>query len=95
MQHLKEDIIKPIEDITKSYWRHFIHAKSPTRQEVEVRYKATKQKWSQQSWEEGMTELEVFYKIQSTQTGMASTLGCREFHKLFKKYKIIKIRVRS
>jgi hypothetical protein len=43
MQHLKEDIIKPIEDITKSYWRHFIHAKTPTHQEVEVRYKATKQ----------------------------------------------------
>jgi hypothetical protein len=45
MQHLKEDIIRPIEDIKKSYWRHFIHAKSPTHQEVEVRYKATKQKW--------------------------------------------------
>jgi hypothetical protein len=29
------------------------------------------------------------------QTGMASTLGCREFHKLSKKYKIIKIGVLS
>jgi hypothetical protein len=44
MQHLKEDIIRPIEDIKKSYLRHFIRAKSPTHQEVEVRYKATKQK---------------------------------------------------
>jgi hypothetical protein len=44
MQHLKENIIRPIEDITKSYLRYFIHAKSPTHQEVEVRYKAAKQK---------------------------------------------------
>jgi hypothetical protein len=29
------------------------------------------------------------------QTGMASTLGCREFHKLSKKYKIIEIKVQS
>jgi hypothetical protein len=42
IQHLKEDIIRLIEDITKYYLRHFIHAKSPTHQEVEVRYKATK-----------------------------------------------------
>jgi hypothetical protein len=59
-QHLKEDIIRPIEDITKSYWRHFIHAKSPTHQEVEVGCKATKQKWGWQSWEEELTELECF-----------------------------------
>jgi hypothetical protein len=30
-----------------------------------------------------------------SQTGMASTLGCREFNKLSKKYKIIEIGVRS
>jgi hypothetical protein len=30
-----------------------------------------------------------------TQTDMASTLGCIEFHKLSKKYKIIEIGVRS
>jgi hypothetical protein len=29
------------------------------------------------------------------QTDMASTLGCREFHKLSKKYKIIEIDVQS
>jgi hypothetical protein len=29
------------------------------------------------------------------QTGMASTLGCRKFHKLSKKYKIIEIGVCS
>jgi hypothetical protein len=44
MQHLKEDIIRPIEDITNSYLRHSIHVNSPTHQEVEVRYKAAKQK---------------------------------------------------
>jgi hypothetical protein len=95
MQHLKEDIIVPIEDITKSYWRHFIHAKSPTYQAVEVRYKAAKQKWSWQSWEEGLTELKVFHNIKSTQTDIASTLRCREFHKISKKYKIIEIGVWS
>jgi hypothetical protein len=42
MQHLEENNIICIEDITKSYLRHFIHAKSPTHQEVEVGYKATK-----------------------------------------------------
>ena len=47
----QKDIIRPIEDITKPYWRHFMHAKSPTHQEVEVECKATKQKWSWQSWE--------------------------------------------
>jgi hypothetical protein len=44
MQYFKEYIIRPIEDITKSYLRHFIHAKSPTHQEVEVGCKATKTK---------------------------------------------------
>jgi hypothetical protein len=43
-QHIKEDIIRAIEDITKSYSIHFIHAKSSTHQEVEVGCKATKQK---------------------------------------------------
>jgi hypothetical protein len=43
IQHLKEDIIRPIEDITKLYWRYFIYAKSLTHQEVEVGCKATKQ----------------------------------------------------
>jgi hypothetical protein len=44
MQHLKEDIIRPIYDITKSYLRHFIHAKCITHQEVEMGCKAIKQK---------------------------------------------------
>jgi hypothetical protein len=92
MQHLKEDIIRPIEDIKKSYWRHFIHAKSLTYQEVEVGCKATKQKWGWQSWEEGLTELEVFHKIKSTQTNMDST---REFYKISKKSKIMIIGVWS
>jgi hypothetical protein len=44
IQHLKEDIIRPIEDITKSYRKHFIQVKSLTHQEVEVECRATKQK---------------------------------------------------
>jgi hypothetical protein len=32
---------------------------------------------------------------QFAQIGMASTLGCREFYKLLKKYKIIEIEVQS
>jgi hypothetical protein len=95
MQHLKEGIIRPIEDITNSYWRHLIHAKSSTHQEVEVGCKATKHKWSWQSWEEGLTDLEVFHNIKSTEIDMALTLRCREFYKLSKKSKIIKIEVRS
>jgi hypothetical protein len=90
MQHLKEDIIRPIEDITKSYWRHFIQAKSPTHQEVEVGCNATKQKWSWQSWEEGLIELEVFHNIKSTQTDMASTLRFRKFYKLPKSLRSLK-----
>jgi hypothetical protein len=79
MQHLKEDIIIPTEDITKSYWIHFIHAKSPTHQEVEVGCEATKQKWSWQSWEEGLNELEVFHKLKSTQTDMVQLWDVENF----------------
>jgi hypothetical protein len=42
-----------------------------------------------------MTELEVFHDIKYTQTNMASNLIGREFYKLSKKSKIIKIGVRS
>jgi hypothetical protein len=35
--------------------------------------------------------LEVFHKIKSTQIDMASTLRCREFYKISKKSKIIKL----